>query len=495
MTNPADRTSFETKRWQVIAFLLGLYAVGFFVFYPSIPTVSDEAYYLLQAKLFAEGRTTSVVEDPYTGEQRERLAGDYPIGTSLGIAPLFLLFGLEGAYLFPLIVLLLTVVVTGKWISERGRSPLFALIILGYPSALAMGRIPMSGLPSACLVALGFWLFWRGQGGNGVLWFLSAFLAGVSLLFREMNPLLFAPLFLGALIRREEKAWWLVAGGLIGVAARSWCSYLVFGDIFYVRSSEAAVGSFRLDATIYINLLIYPISLLVFVPGGLIWSVVYRGERRVELLLGIGVFFLLIMAHATSARFASPWKAFLNHGRLLIPLLPVMAFQMAEAVPRWWSATSARISGWGRSFSRLPTVVVWVWLAVIGGGSVGTHAVLSAWSSHKAEVRDAIHGTVPEGAVIFTNRRSTVKYINALFGHHLVGEVRSLYGPGVESVLDRHGEFYVVVHERFDSNFWKEKNAENEAIVARLSPTPTLLLDKRFAKEDRLLIWVVRDAR
>ena len=160
---------------NIIISLLFIYTIGFIVFYPSIPTITDEAYYLLQAKNFAEGNITTAVVNPETGEYNQEHGGHYPIGTSLFTAPLYYLFGLKGAYLFPLLMLILTVLITAKWIFESGHSPLFALFILGYPSCLVLGRVPMSGLPSAFLVGFGYWLFWRGQNGNWVYWFLSHF--------------------------------------------------------------------------------------------------------------------------------------------------------------------------------------------------------------------------------------------------------------------------------------------------------------------------------
>ena len=479
------------KSWIIIISLLFIYTIGFVVFYPSIPTISDEAYYLLQAKLFSEGNITSAVINPETGEYIQKLGGHYPIGTSLFIAPFYYIFGFKGAYLLPLIMLILTVLVTAKWIFEQGYSPLFALFILGYPSCLVMGRIPMSGLPSAFLVGFGCWLFWRGIKGNEIYWFLSGFIAGVSLLFREMNPILFAPLFLGTLIRREKNCKYLIIGGIIGLSFRLLSSYVVFGDIFFIRTSQQTLETFRFDSTILINFILYPVALLIFIPGGILWSLSYKGERRFELITTVILFISILLIHETSAHFTSPAKAILNHTRLFIPLLPILVFQMAEVVPRFWNRLITKIRD-AKFASHLSIGVIYLWLILLAVGSFGVHWGFSRWTENKVRLRDTIYENIPEGSVILTNRRSTIKYISPLFGNHIVREIRSLKESSIEKIIHGYGELYIVLHKRFDSEFWEQKNLENEKVVQSIYPVPILLIDEKISHEDKLLIWHVK---
>ena len=145
------------KDWIIILLVLLVYSIGFFTYYPTIPTISDETYYLLQGKIFSEGKITTAIVDPYTNEAYEKLGGHYPIGTSVLLAPLFYIGGIKGAYLFPLFCLILVVLVTAKWLSESGYSPLFSLFIISYPPTMVFGRIPTVSythltLPTICSV-------------------------------------------------------------------------------------------------------------------------------------------------------------------------------------------------------------------------------------------------------------------------------------------------------------------------------------------------------
>ena len=105
---------------------------------------------------------------------------------------------------------------------------------------------------------------------------------------------------------------------------------------------------------------------------------------------------------------------------------------------------------------------------------------------------DTIYNNIPEGSVILTNRRSTIKYINPLFGNHIIKELRGITNTSIRNILERHDELYIVLHERLDSDFWHQKNLENEKIVRLLYSNPVLLVDEKISNEDKLLIWHIK---
>jgi 4-amino-4-deoxy-L-arabinose transferase-like glycosyltransferase len=87
-------------------------------------------------------------------------------------------------------------------------------MVLGYLPSLVLGRVAQSDMPSTALAALALWLFWARGSDRRMRWAASGLVAGLALSVRETNALLFAPLYLGALIRREGGTWALIAGGL-----------------------------------------------------------------------------------------------------------------------------------------------------------------------------------------------------------------------------------------------------------------------------------------
>ena len=48
-----------------------------------------------------------------------------------------------------LMALVLATFLTGLWLREERRSPLYALLVLGFLPAMVLGRVPLSGVPSA----------------------------------------------------------------------------------------------------------------------------------------------------------------------------------------------------------------------------------------------------------------------------------------------------------------------------------------------------------
>ena len=161
------------------------------------------------------------------------------------------------------------------------------LLLLGFPPMLVMGRVAMSDVPSTAWVALGFLAFWRGldaKGRAGALWWLgSGFVAGASMALRASNPVLFVPLFAGSVLRRELNAWALVVGGIAGLGVRLLSQAILFGNALYERDA------YRFSPeTVDERLWLYLLALLVFVPGGLVLSVLYRGRRRPEVIITMG---------------------------------------------------------------------------------------------------------------------------------------------------------------------------------------------------------------
>ena len=67
------------------------------------------------------------------------------------LAPFIAVFGVRGAFVVPMLGLVLAVLITARWIRDAGYSPFFALVTLGFAPALVMGRVAMSDVPSATL--------------------------------------------------------------------------------------------------------------------------------------------------------------------------------------------------------------------------------------------------------------------------------------------------------------------------------------------------------
>jgi 4-amino-4-deoxy-L-arabinose transferase-like glycosyltransferase len=470
--------------------LVSVYAVSFFCFYPTVMTNDDESAYIRQARLVLEARSSVHCTDPLTGEVTTHQPSRYPVGTAVLMAPFVWAFGWRGAFLTPMIGLVGGILLTALWIREARGSPLFALLILGFPSALILGRVGMSDVPSMAVVAFGLWLFWRGQDRGAPWWFGAGVVAGASMVLREPNCLPFVPFFAGAVLRREPRWPALLVGGVIGSSLRLISSWVAFGEPFFYKAPYMLAPD-----TIVERLPIYLIGLLVFVPGALIVPFAYRGRRRPEVLISIWLFFFFyLIQHFDNASTSFPKRLVLTL-RYIIPILPVVAFAMADATPRLWRIlvnhcpASLRVG-----VVRAAAGLVASWIVGLALASVGVHWAFDQWSAYQARIRDTIREHVPDDAVLVTNWWATRKFIEPLDRRFVPVLREEIPLDDVLGLGKQHSEYFVALLDRTDSEFWREQTRLNAQFVAAFEADSVLEIDVRPTPTDRVRIWRVRGA-
>lgn len=470
---------------------LAIYTLSFAAFYPEMATVIDEAAYVSQARLLVEPGNEIVQIDPFTGVESHTGLDSYPLGTALITAPFVGAFGWRAAFAVTCACLLLLVALTARWIADEGSPPGFALLLLGFPAVLVMGRVVMSDVPSAALVSLGLLWFWRGLDRGPSWWLGSGFVAGASWVFRTTNPLLFVPLFLGAVLRRERKAWALVVGGLAGLSVRLVTHAAYFGSAFQERSS------YRFDpATIDERLPLYLFCLLVCIPGGLVFALLYRGRRRPEILTTIAAFLAAYLLQKYGTAETSLAKRLVLAPRYLIPLLPVVVFAMAESAPRLWRAALARFEPARRAAAhRVAIAFVSLWAVGIGVACAAVHPVYAAWSATQAELARAIREHVPPDAVLLTNRFGTMKFVEVFGRRFQTLDTRTVAPYRASELVARHPDVYLAMLDRSDSAWWREWSERNGHYLELLPVARDLVADVRPTPSDRLRIWRLSEGR
>ena len=488
---PLGLRLFETQqaKWT-LASLLGLYAAVFLALYPQGITVGDEGTYIRQAQAVATG--TSAIErvDPFTGEVVEfRPLDEYPLGTALMMAPFVAVGGVKGAYFFSLVCLLAAVALTARWLSEQHRSPLWAGLLIAYPPTIVLGRLAMSESASLFLAILGLWLFWQGTSRSSRWFGAAGFVAGASFSVREGNVLLFAPLFLGAVIRRDAGWPALVAGGLVGLGVRLLSSWMYFGDPFFVKTP----AGFAFDAALEQGAL-YLFFLLVLVPGGLIAAFAYRGPRRVEIIATIAIFVSFYFVYGYSGQTSGWAKRLILGPRFFIPLLPLLALTAADVWPRWGAMAVERWSSRRAQLERASGVLATTAVVVVAMAIIGVQWAHATWSQEQATARKAILSHTERGEVIITNWKATGKFIDLAGDGRMILRRKQMGQASIAQLLAQNGSFYVVLLDRSDSDYWRRDAFENATFlkfIKTLRYEPTNLADVQISPTDRLRIWKV----
>jgi hypothetical protein len=473
-----------------------LYALGFLCFYPKALTNFDEVSYVRQAVSLASGSGTVDSVDAFTGEHQRVHPSDYPAGTSTLMVPFVWLAGWRGTFLLGLLALSGATLFTARWIAESGGSPLYGLAVLGYLPAMVMARTGMSDAPSVCLVAAGLWLFWDDNQTTPWRRLAAGFLAGASICLREPNPVLFAFFFAGALLRRERHSVALIFGGLAGVALRPLLAELVFGNPFYVKEHVYGFSGVYAQE----NLIMYLTALLVLVPGGLLFALLYRGKRWVELVATVVVYVGIFIDWNYNGTASGGLKQWMLSLRFLIPLLPVVAFAMAHTSTRWYQAIARSLRPEGRiKLQRLArgAVAVWVSGIVLVGFFVNWRSQL--WSKLHEDVVNALYANTDPAQPIMADQPATVKFLNELHGQRMLvdldlgDETNEVRRYQLMRLLERNKSVQIVLVGRDDSEYWLSKSKDDQLFIDAISQRlhATLKLQQRFPGLGVLRIWNV----
>jgi len=491
-----DQPLTGAPRWRLVGIVLALaaYVLAFSLFYPSVLTVSDEAAYVEQASAFASGRTTVSMFDAATMRDVPVLPSSYPPGTSLFLAPFMACFGWRGAFLLGLLSVCFTVLLTAHWLVREGRDPRFALLFLTYPAVLVMSRCGMSDVPSAALVTLGLYLFWFADGRRG--WFATAgFVAGVSILLRETNAMVFAFFFLSALLRRQTGSGFLILGGLAGSGLRLIMAGLLTGDPFFFRPdypgfSLVAVGH---------NAIFHLGALMVLFPGGLVWIACYRGRHRAEVAITVAAFVSLFLLYDYNAANSGGLKQWILTSRFFIPLLPVLIVATTEALPRLLRGALSRAAVLAPNASGHQTSIAGAAFVLIAcTGSFVAHWQHWVWSTHQKAVLTSLLASTTPNTPVFTNLDATRKFFNQTYagsdGVRRVISLDVLTDSTMDRLLSRFGVVQIAIVTRSDSPYWARSSE------GRLNQVEDLT--KRFSVElhfhlplpsgETVSVWSVR---
>jgi hypothetical protein len=467
-----------------------IYLVGLLCFFPDVIIQYDEARYLEMAYAFSKGLPCLNEIDPLSGEVWCNRSSPFLPGTSALLAPAVALFGWRGAYLVSPLALAAATLCTALWLREAGRSPLFALMVLGYLPSLVLGRVAQSDVPATALAALGLWLFWASGPDRRVRWAASGFVAGLSLSVRETNALLFAPLYLGALIRRERGTGALIAGGLVGSLLWPLGTWIVFGDPFYIyRRSWVTLTLANVPG----NLPLYTVALLFFIPGGLIAALLYRGERWPEVVATVLLFCALYLSFGYRGENSGLLRSMILGPRFFSPLTPLLAFAAAEAFPRIRAAIRPPVGiGGAETMERIASLGVRLWVAGVLVVAFAVHPILDQFTERLNQFRKAIYDHSADGSVVVIPWLEQ-ELVKPMFGARLRFYFNALTPEMLDGLLARHGTITVVLLDRRHSPYLRGAARENQERVNSLARRAKfeLVFDSGGEASERLRIWHV----
>lgn len=439
------------RRWVYAA--LGVFALAFLLLLPRAFLVVDEERYASQAVAFAQGRLTVPGWEILQPPAPTRLISNYPPGTSLLQAPFVWIGGWALAGLASVIALIVATVATMRWLRAAGMTEGFALLVPGFFGAAFFGRLAMSDVPAAALVAATWMLLWNPTTRRGAS-FAGGFLGGAILLFREPVVLLVAPAIAFALVRGTAVRWAVVTGGAAAIALRLALSQALFGSALHVRASGYGFSLESLGHSVPL----FGVLLLAMFPLGGLLPFTYRGPRRASLAGALALYFgLFLLYEYDSVAENGLAKGVILASRFVVPAVPVLAFMAADVWPRWMRAM--RIPpGAATALARSAAAAVVVMAA-------GVHLLARRQEAVPAVIATSLLGHTTAERPVITNSNATLKYLSPAYAPRRLILRYRIPVDSVAAFASRHGGVDIALLDRSDSELFRDESLANEAFL------------------------------
>jgi hypothetical protein len=208
------------------------------------------------------------------------------------------------------------------------------------------------------------------------------------------------------LLRREPFALLLALGAATGLAARTWITWALFGDPFTGRFQHA----FTL-AALAAHLPLYALALCTLWPLGLLFTALYRGERRAELLATTLCALLFFSAYDYGAEESSGLRRVILASRFFLPLSPLFALAAAQVSPRLFALLAAR-GPLGARLARLLPAAALLLCALLVPVAFAVHPLYAARGAWLDEAQTAVCASVPHSAVLVGNAVTLGKVVS-----------------------------------------------------------------------------------
>jgi hypothetical protein len=276
------------------------------------------------------------------------------------------------------------------------------------------------------------------------------------------------------------------------VTLRPVATWIVYGDPLYVFPFGPEFGLRHALGNLPTHLL----ALAVFVPGGLLGALLYRGERRAEVLGTVFGFWSLFLFFEYSGQTSSLPKRLILGTRYFIPLTPWLAFACGETFPRLWARALEAFPAHRERLGRLGSLVVTAWLVGVVLIAFAVHPAVATLAGAVVPFREAIYRNTDDGALVMMDLLSSTKLVNNVLGPRDTLDLKEVSPGMLPELAGRYDEIVIALLDRNDSRFWRQRAEANAALVASLRGQAELeLLGDESAKSgERLRIWRVRVA-
>lgn len=380
-----------------------IYLLLYFIYYPRIYGIIDEACYIDLAYALRKG--TVYLEQADLGtihfpiKVGSHVVSMYPVGNATLLMP-FTILGVYSLFLYGLIFHLIGYMIFIKVLKQVDINPKYAVLYLFYPPQLLFSRTVMSDLPAAVFILLAFYLYQRER------YLFSGMALGLSFIIRYAGIVLVPVFLVFALIRRRAEGLKMLIGLLPFLLLVLFYNYVVYGGI--LRTGYSA-QLFPVDLHINIHrcarhFLAYVLALSIFYPLMIVSPFLYKGKYRYEIFTSFVVIVLFyILFSYTFTIYHIPCvksciKTLFLTVRYFFPIIPMLLIAYSSICTRYLNKTGF-------------TIVLGLLITI----ATGIHYYHHKYLNSQVKFRDSLYSHTTESSFIISNLEAT-ELVSPLWG-------------------------------------------------------------------------------
>jgi hypothetical protein len=323
-----------------VLFLVGVtvWVLLFVVTWPRALSFADEVGYVGRTKLLLAGHLGYVPGSPGTWEPSPHggVVGKYPLLESLLLAPLVAIVP-RASFLVAMVAALVLAWTARAILKSWGKSPLWALLMLGHPTVVILARTDMADLPQAAATLAAWWALRRGRALATVAW-LALLIplkpTGAVLALGVVGGEALSSL--RALRARDPATWrrlaWGVVGGLGGLAVVLPLNFLGAGTLWFAYDHTGLLTPPFSPSFLAAHAPSYVLTLLLNPPLLVAGAWAYWKRRELAPLLLSGAYVALFCFYYFLDSGANGLESLVLAGRLILPAVAFLLIGWAAGL-------------------------------------------------------------------------------------------------------------------------------------------------------------------
>ena len=407
--------------------------------------ITDEVSYYFQMRNWLGGNMQNTIIDAVSGTTYSLIEGHYPPGTSFILSVLYWINS-SSIYFSGVLYLLCSIFIMYRCLKKLDLPIIVLSVIYLFLPLIFIARTTMSEMPSLLLVSFGVYLYFSNHLKS---YLVLAFIAGLSIAFRETNILLLAPM--AFFISRNY--FYSAIAFLSGLSFRLIGYYVLTNNPILLKEGYPFGIEYIPD-----TLIIYSVILLILLPLSPLWFTKVPREHIKPFAISIMSFLGLHLVYGYVAHVYSGYtNGILLNGRFWIPALPIFVISLGYYL---------KSKSWvNKKWLVIPIVTL------IAITNIGIHKQTSQKQSEYHQFSEVIE-SISKGQLTFIDMNSRTPIFRYIYKYATdrkwsnINMVNDSYH--INQSFEKYGKFQVIIISSGATVAQSSRNAKYSIILNKL---------------------------